>query len=99
MDNQSAKERAKQSVINRSTAKGKGTPLSQRQGRAEGQGNQLTFFSEDSAGLKLIPQTVMLICLIYIGSVVVLHIFGKVKGASSASSAGQPNPDMGATDL
>jgi len=99
MENQSAKERAKQSVINRSVPKSKGTPLSQRQGRTDGQGNQLTFFSEDSAGLKLSPQTVMLICLVYIGSVVVLHIFGKVKGASSASSAGQANPDMGATDL
>lgn len=41
----------------------------------------------------------MLICLLYIGSVVVLHIFGKVKGASSASSTGSAQPDMGANDL
>jgi hypothetical protein len=34
----------------------------------------------------------MLICLLYIGSVVVLHIFGKVKAASSLSSAGTPQP-------
>jgi hypothetical protein len=30
MDNQSAKERARQAAINRSTPKNKGTPLSQR---------------------------------------------------------------------
>jgi hypothetical protein len=30
----------------------------------------------------------MVICLFYIGSVVVLHIFGKVKGASSAMTGG-----------
>jgi len=96
----SAKERARQSAIARSKPTNKGTPLSQRQGRTDGQGNQLTFFSEDSQGMKLSPQTVMLICLLYIGSVVVLHIFGKVKAASSGSSAGTPQPDMGgANDL
>jgi protein transport protein SEC61 subunit beta len=67
--------------------------LSQRQGRTDGQGNQLTYFSEDSAGFKLSPQTVMLICLIYIGSVVILHIFGKVK--STTMSSAQAQPDMG----
>ena len=77
--------------------KNKGTPLSQRQGRTDGQGNQLTSFFEDSQGFKLSPQTVMLICLVYIGSVVVLHIFGKVKGASSGAATAQP--DMGANDL
>jgi hypothetical protein len=47
--------------------------------------------------MKLSPQTVMLICLLYIGSVVVLHIFGKVKAASSATNPGSPQPD--ASDL
>jgi len=93
----SAKERARQSAIARSKPTNKGTPLSQRQGRTDGQGNQLTFFSEDSQGMKLSPQTVMLICLLYIGSVVVLHIFGKVKAASSATNPGSPQPD--ASDL
>jgi len=31
------------------------------------------------SGLKLSPPTVMIVCLLYIGIVVVLHIFGKVK--------------------
>lgn len=94
----SAKERAKQSAIARSTPKARGAPLSSRQGRTDGQGNQLTFFAEDSSGFKLSPQTVMLICLLYIGSVVVLHIFGKVKSASTAAPQ-TPPPDMGANDF
>jgi hypothetical protein len=49
--------------------------------------------------MKLSPQTVMLICLLYIGSVVLLHIFGKVKAASSIASPGGAQPDMGASDL
>jgi hypothetical protein len=57
----------------------------------------LTFFSEDASGFKLSPQTVMLICLLYIGSVVVLHIFGKVKSAS-AQTPQQPQ-DMGNADM
>jgi len=44
------------------------------------QGNSLSFFTEEADGFKLSPYTVMVICLIYIGAVVLLHILGKVKG-------------------
>jgi len=76
----------------------RGPSLSGRQGRTDGQGNQLTFFSEDASGFKLSPQTVMLICLVYIGIVVVLHIFGKVKSASTQAPQ-TPPPDMGGSDM
>ena len=51
------------------------------QGRpAAANGNSLSFFTEEADGLKLSPYTVvMVICLIYIGAVVLLHILGKVK--------------------
>ena len=51
------------------------------QGRpASANGNSLSFFTEEADGLKLSPYTVvMVICLIYIGAVVLLHILGKVK--------------------
>ena len=54
------------------------------QGRpAAANGNSLSFFTEEADGFKLSPYTVMVICLIYIGAVVLLHILGKVKGGST----------------
>jgi preprotein translocase subunit Sec61beta len=83
---QTAKERARLAAASRAKPASKGAPLSGRQGRSESQGNQITSYNEDTSGWKLSPATVMVICLFYIGSVVVLHIFGKVKGASAASA-------------
>ena len=42
----------------------------------------MRYFSEDSAGFKIQPKTVLIMSLIYIGIVVLLHIFSKV-GAPS----------------
>jgi hypothetical protein len=95
MDNSSsAKDAARKAAERRTQPKNKGTPLSQKQGRTDGQGNNLTSFGEDASGFKLSPQTVMLICLVYIGSVVALHIFGKIKSASTQSQTPPPNSDM-----
>lgn len=33
--------------------------------------------------MKLSPYSVMVLCLLYIGIIVLFHIFGKVKGAGS----------------
>ena len=43
------------------------------------QGNSLSFFTEEADGAKLSPYTVMVLCLMYIGAVVLLHIMSKVK--------------------
>jgi hypothetical protein len=88
MEATSAKERARQAAAARNKPTARGAGLSNRIGRAESQGNQITSYNEDTSGWKLSPATVMVICLFYIGSVVVLHIFGKVKGASSAMTGG-----------
>ncbi|CDW89169.1 UNKNOWN [Stylonychia lemnae] len=55
----------------------------QAQGRPQSKQNQLSFFSEESQGLKLSPKTVLVISLLYMGVVVLLHIFGKVKGGTA----------------
>lgn len=39
------------------------------------------YFSEDSAGFKIQPKTVLIMSLVYIGIVVLLHIYSKL-GAS-----------------
>ncbi len=52
-------------------------------GRGTAQGNSLSFFTEEADGLKLSPYTVMVICLMYIGAVVLLHILSKAKGGAS----------------
>lgn len=88
------KELARQSAIARSKA----TPA--RQGaaaqagaRPAAKGNQFAFFTEESQGLKLSPKTVLIISLLYMGIVVLLHIFGKVKGVGGAAG------DAGRKDL
>ena len=44
--------------------------------------DQFAFFSESADGLKVSPKAVLIFSLFFIGSVVVLHIFGKVKQAA-----------------
>ncbi len=81
------KELAKKSAIARS----KPTPTrpgaaAQAGARPAARGNQFAFFTEESQGLKLSPKTVLIISLLYLGIVVLLHIFGKVKGGAGAAS-------------
>lgn len=94
MEQLSAREKARQAALSRSKATKQGPGKAEaQQGRANPQGNQLTFFGEDTAGWKISPTKVMLICLFYIGAVVVLHIFAKVKSGGS-SAASDPKPEM-----
>lgn len=94
----SAKEKARLAAQARNKPQSRGAGLSGRIGRSDSQGNQITSYSEDTSGWKLSPATIMVICLVYIGSVVVLHIFGKVKGAAGAAAGGQagagPDADL-----
>ncbi len=47
------------------------------QGRSAG---ELKFYTEDAPGLKIGPSTVLVLSLSFIAIVVILHIFGKIKG-------------------
>jgi len=68
MEQLSAREKARQAALSRSKATKQGPGKAEaQQGRANPQGNQLTFFGEDTAGWKISPTKVMLICLFYIG--------------------------------
>ena len=53
--------------------------------QAVADGNSLAFFRGEADGMKLSPYTVMVICLMYIGAVVLLHIMSKVKGGSKTT--------------
>lgn len=46
-------------------------------------GSSLRYFSEDNAGFTIQPKTVLIISLVYIGIVVLLHIFSKVGGSET----------------
>lgn len=85
------KELAKKSAIARSktTPTRQGAAAQAAGGRPHAAGNQFAFFTEESQGLKLSPKTVLIISLLYIGMVVLLHIFGKVKGVGAAGDAGR----------
>ena len=41
----------------------------------------LNYFSEDSAGFRIQPKTVLIMSLVYIGIVVILHIYSKLGAA------------------
>ena len=43
-------------------------------------GSSLKYFSEDNAGFTIQPKTVLIVSLVYIGIVVLMHIFSKVGG-------------------
>ena len=45
--------------------------------------NALRFFKEDSMGLKVSPKAVLITSLIYVGVVVILHIWSKMMRGES----------------
>ena len=53
------------------------------------------YFSEESTGFKISPKTVLIMSLIYIGIVVLLHIYSKASSpspATASSSSDGPRP-------
>lgn len=44
----------------------------------------LKYFSEESSGFKIQPKTVLIMSLIYIGLVVLLHIYAKLNTSKPA---------------
>lgn len=40
----------------------------------------LRFYTDDSPGLKIGPTTVLVLCLLFVGFVVLLHVWGKFRG-------------------
>lgn len=64
-------------------------------------GSGLKYFSEESTGFKIAPKTVLIMSLIYIGLVVLLHIYAKLGATQPAKvevptdtpSAETPTPE------
>ena len=77
---QTAKEKARQTPIARTKTTNKNSRLSNMQGRpSNNQGNNITFFLEDANGFKITPYQVILFCFVFVGLVVLLHVFGGSK--------------------
>ena len=55
----------------------------------------LKYFSEESTGFKISPKTVLIMSLIYIGIVVLLHIYAKLGSTkpATADSSDIPKPE------
>ena len=51
-----------------------------------GGAENFAFFSGSSNGFEVSPKAVLIISLLYIGVVVLLHIFGKVSTSATSSS-------------
>ena len=63
-------------------------------------GGGLKYFSEESTGFKITPKTVLIMSLIYIGIVVLLHIYAKLgsnKPATTDSASDNANPESSTT--
>ena len=45
----------------------------------------IRYFSEEGSGFKITPKTVLIMSLIYIGIVVLLHIYAKLGGSKPAT--------------
>ena len=60
----------------------------------------IKYFSEESSGFKISPKTVLIMSLIYIGIVVLLHIYAKLGSSkpstvdpTEATQGGQGTPE------
>ena len=63
-------------------------------------GGGLKYFSEESTGFKITPKTVLIMSLIYIGIVVLLHIYAKLgsnKTATTDSASDNAQPESSTT--
>ena len=74
-----AKANARAAAIRRTGGAGKVA----KKGSGKG-GDSFAFFSGNSQGFEVSPKAVLIISLLYIGVVVLLHIFGKVKSSATA---------------
>ncbi len=54
--------------------------------------SSLKYFSEEGSGFKIQPKTVLIMSLIYIGLVVLLHIYAKL-GTSKPAQVETPAPE------
>ena len=57
----------------------KNTPAPARQAGGGGLGSLFKFYTDDTPGIKVGPTTVLVLSLIFMASVVVLHIVNKVR--------------------
>mmetsp|Transcript_680 Transcript_680/g.791 ORF Transcript_680/g.791 Transcript_680/m.791 type:complete len:80 (+) Transcript_680:25-264(+) len=77
-----ARANARAAAIRRTGGGKAAAKPSSKQGGAE----NFAFFSGSSNGFEVSPKAVLIISLVYIGIVVLLHIFGKVSSSATASS-------------
>lgn len=53
-------------------------------------GGSIKYFSEDNAGFKIQPKTVLIMALVYIGLVVLLHIYSKLGSGKTTEAKAAP---------
>ena len=52
----------------------------------------IRYFSEEGSGFKITPKTVLIMSLIYIGIVVLLHIYAKLGGSKVSTTPSTESP-------
>eukprot|EP01015_Nassula_variabilis_P010706 TRINITY_DN1866_c0_g1_i5.p2 TRINITY_DN1866_c0_g1~~TRINITY_DN1866_c0_g1_i5.p2 ORF type:complete len:118 (+),score=46.61 TRINITY_DN1866_c0_g1_i5:66-419(+) len=80
-----AREGARKRAVGRGSPTGKKVPGPKRVGSDEPN----FIYSEDAPGLKVTPKTVLITSLIYIGVVVLLHIWSKIRASGAETTEEQ----------
>ena len=55
-------------------------------GGGAGRGNSLSFLGEEADGWTMSPKVILLFSVAYMGSVILLHIFGKISQLNAAET-------------
>ena len=58
----------------------------------------MSYFSEDSAGFRIQPKTVLIMSLVYIGIVVLLHIYSKLGAPAKVEEPKAPTTESTGKD-
>mmetsp|Transcript_49985 Transcript_49985/g.57537 ORF Transcript_49985/g.57537 Transcript_49985/m.57537 type:complete len:85 (-) Transcript_49985:229-483(-) len=66
--------------------KKRGLVKSPTRGTQGGKPSDLKFFTDEAPGIKVTPKAVLITSFVYIGIVVLLHIFSKVRSGTEAAS-------------
>lgn len=72
---------AREAIRKRQQASGSKSPAAGKTG------GDIRFYTDETPGLRVTPKTVLITSLVYLGIVVVLHLFGKLRSEPQAPAS------------
>ena len=72
----------------------KGAPAAAKQSGGGGLSSLFKFYTDDTPGIKVGPTTVLVMSLIFMASVVVMHILNKLRVVTLGASSGAESQEL-----